>query len=82
MQKEDYSNILHQQTEVIESINHPFIPKYHQVLREKNYTAIFQDFVFGQSLYEVIREIGILSTTDAKFYIASMILLLEYLSEM
>lgn len=82
VEKEDYSNILQQQIEVIERVDHPFIPKYHQVLREGKFTAIFQDFVPGQSLYDVIREIGILSTSDSQFYVASMILLLEYLSEM
>ncbi len=51
-------------------------------MSDQKYWAIFQDFIKGQSLYEVIREIGILSTTDSQFYIASMILLLEYLSEM
>lgn len=30
-------------------------------------------------LYDVIREIGLLSTKDCQFYVASMILLLEYL---
>lgn len=61
-------------------VNHPFIPKYYEVVSDIKYWAIFQDFIKGQSLYEVIREIGILSTTDSQFYIASMILLLEYLS--
>jgi hypothetical protein len=51
VQKEDYANVLQQQVEVIESVNHPFIPKYHQVLRDKNFTVLFQDFVSGQSLY-------------------------------
>lgn len=61
-------------------ISHPFIPRFYQVESEKNYWAIFQDYVPGQSLYDVIRDIGILSTIDSQFYVASMILLLEYLS--
>lgn len=37
------------------------------------------EFVQGEELYSVIRKIGILSTEDAQFYIASMVLVLEYL---
>lgn len=36
-------------------------------------------FISGLELFDVIREIGLLSTFDAKFYVGSMILCLEYL---
>lgn len=43
------------------------------------YTLV--EFVKGEELYEVIREIGLLSTEDAQFYTACMVLIMEYLSE-
>ena len=46
------------------------------------YTLLLQEYIPGETLYEVIREIGILSTTDSQFYIASMILILEYFSSL
>ena len=61
-------------------ISHPFVLRFYEVESDKKYWAIFQDYVPGQSLYDVIRDIGILSTTDSQFYIASMISILEYLS--
>lgn len=61
-------------------ISHPFVPRFYEVESDEKYWAIFQDYVPGQSLYDVIRDIGILSTTDSQFYIASMISILEYLS--
>lgn len=82
IEKEDYSNILKQQVEVIEIVSHPFIPKFYQAENGKHCLTIFQNYIPGQSLYDVIRDIGILSTTDSQFYIASMISLLEYLSEL
>ncbi len=66
----------------MESVDHPFVPKLYQLVNEKRYCVIFQQFIQGQSLYDTIREIGILSTTDSQFYVASMILLLEYLAGM
>ena len=41
--------------------------------------VIITDHVAGESLYDAIREIGLLSTVDTQFYGACMILLLEYL---
>lgn len=72
--------MLYQQIEVIDKVENPFIPTLYRCLDEKKFCIIFQEYVNGQSLYDVIREIGILSTTDSQFYVASMILLLEYLS--
>ncbi len=37
------------------------------------------EYVIGEDLYSVIREIGLLNTYDAQFYTANMILILEYL---
>lgn len=63
-------------------VDHPFVPRLYCVLNERAYCCIFQEFLQGQSLYDVIREIGILSTSDSQFYAASIILLLEHLSSM
>ena len=38
-----------------------------------------REFVRGENLYYAIREIGLLSTSDAKFYISCIILVMEYL---
>lgn len=37
------------------------------------------EFISGMELFDVIREIGLLSTADSQFYIGSMILGMEYL---
>lgn len=38
-------------------------------------------FIQGEELYDVIREIGLLSTHDAQFYAACIIMIIEYLWE-
>lgn len=39
---------------------------------------VISEYIEGQTLYDVIREIGLLSTTDCQFYVSCMICLLEY----
>ena len=37
------------------------------------------EYIKGIELFEVIRDIGLLSTYDSQFYTASIILIIEYL---
>ena len=52
-----------------------FITRY----EDEKYNYFLTDFIRGAELFDVIREIGILSDDQARFYIASMILGIEYL---
>ena len=57
---------------------HPFLPLFYQLVEQGDSVMELTQFIEGQTLYDVIREIGLLSTTDCQFYAACMILLLEY----
>jgi len=37
------------------------------------------EFISGMELFDVIRDIGLLSTQDSQFYIGTLILCMEYL---
>lgn len=54
--------------------------EYYKSFKDENYLYSLVEFVQGEQLYYAIRQIGLLSTEDAQFYIASMILTLEYLT--
>lgn len=60
-------------------LKHPFIPKFYDVVENKRFILKLSDYIPGESLYDTIREIGLLSTQDTQFYAACFILLLEYL---
>jgi len=51
--------------------------KVYQTFVKENFLLFLIEYIEGQSLYEVIREIGILNSYDAKFYTANIILILE-----
>lgn len=47
----------------------------------KDYLSVYflTEFISGMELFDVIRDIGLLGTTDSQYYVGSMILGMEYL---
>jgi len=64
---------------VLEVVNFPFIMQFIKTFKDQNYLYFLVEFVKGMELFDVIRDIGLLSTYDSQFYIGSMILAIEYL---
>ena len=50
--------------------------EYYKSFKDEHYLYSLVEFVQGEELYGAIREIGLLSTEDVQFYIASMILVI------
>lgn len=48
-------------------------------MKDTHYIYLLLEFIEGMELFDVIREIGLLSTFDCQFYTASIILALEYM---
>ncbi len=70
---------LDQERQVLEQVNFPFILHYVRSFRDDYNIYFLMEFIRGLELFDVIREIGLLHVTDSQFYIASMILSIEYL---
>ena len=66
---------------ILLQIDHPFIVKLVKSLKDEKYIYYLMDYIKGKELYDVIRDIGILSKSQAQFYIASIILAVKYLHE-
>ena len=60
---------------------HPFIMESYRTFQDESNLYSLVEFIRGEELYDVLREIGLLGTEDAQFYISSMVLILEYLSK-
>lgn len=80
----DYEG-LHQNLELERSIllqiDHPFIVKLVKTLKDPKFIYFLMEYIEGKELFDVIREIGILSKEQTQFYGGSIILALEYLHE-
>ena len=47
--------------------------------KDKNNLYFLVQYIKGMELFDVMREIGLLNTYDSQFYIASLLLCIEYL---
>lgn len=68
-----------QEKAVLEIVNFPFIIQYSRAFKDSYDVYFLVEYVKGMELFDVIRDIGLLNTYDSQFYVASMILILEYL---
>lgn len=53
--------------------------KFYRTFKDNNSVYFLTEFISGMELFDAIREIGLLSTTDSQYYIGSLILGMEYL---
>jgi len=60
-------------------VKFPFIMNFFKSLKDKNNIYFLVEYIRGMELFDVIREIGILSSSDSQFYVASLLLSIEYL---
>jgi cGMP-dependent protein kinase len=64
---------------ILLKIDHPFIMKLVKTLKDSFNIYFISEYIRGKELFEVIREIGILSNKQTKFFAASIILAIDYL---
>ena len=57
----------------------PFILTFVKSFEDQENLYFLTELIKGMELFDVIRDIGLLGTYDSQFYIASLILSLEYL---
>lgn len=53
--------------------------QYIRTYRDNNFIYFLTEYIKGMELFDVIREMGLLNTYDAQFYLGSAILCIEYL---
>lgn len=66
---------------VLLQMDHMLIVKLVKTLKDSKRIYLLMEFVRGMDLFDVIRELGLLTDRDAKFYMACLILVVEYLQD-
>ena len=66
---------------ILLKIDHPFIAKLVKCLKDDNNIFFLLEYIKGKELFEVIRDIGFLNKEQTNFYIASMMIAIQYLHE-
>lgn len=76
---------LHQNLDLEKSIllqiDHPFIVKLVKTLKDSKHIYFLMEYVRGKELFDVIRDIGLLTKEQTQFYGGSLLLAIEYLHE-
>ncbi len=66
---------------ILLKIDHPFIVKLVKTLKDKNFVYFLMDYIKGKELFDVLRDINILTKFQVQFYSASIMLAVNYLHE-
>ncbi len=70
---------IEQEKNILQSIDHPFFIKLIKCFKDEINIYFLLEYCEGQELFRVIRDIGLLSKTQTQFYVASMLLAMDYL---
>ena len=62
-------------------VDHPFIVKLVKTLKDDKFIYFLMDYIKGKELFDIIRDIGLLSKSQTLFYGASIMLAVRYLHQ-
>ena len=62
-------------------IDHPFIVKLVKTLKSEKHIFFLMEYIRGKELFDVIRDIGILTKYQTQFYSGALLLAINYLHE-
>ena len=66
---------------ILLKIDHPFIVKLVKCLKNEANIFFLMEYIKGKELFDVIRDIGFLNKDQTNFFIASMMVAIQYLHE-
>ncbi len=79
--EEDLSENIQLEKRILLKIDHPFIVKLVKCLKDDKNIFFLLEYIKGKELFDVIRDIGFLNKEQTNFYIASMMVAVQYLHE-
>jgi cGMP-dependent protein kinase 1 len=77
--EEDIIKLIASQKKILERIGNPFIVSLAKTFVNADNYYFLMEYVRGADLLDVMKEIGLLSSNDSKFLVATMIYILQYL---
>ena len=79
IKKENLEVCVELEKDVLLKTDHPFIMKMVKYLKNESYIFFINEYIKGKELWEVIRDIGLLSKEQTQFYGGSILLAIDYL---
>jgi cGMP-dependent protein kinase 1 len=81
LEEYEVQKFINEEKKILSSVTFPFLIQMARTFQTDSFLFYLEEFVCGEDFYEVIRNIGLLSTEDSQFYGATIILILEYLND-
>ena len=75
------NHLLEEEQHVVSKLNHPFIIKTKADLETESHVLFLMELAEGGDLFDVLNQIYSFSEDQAKFYVASVVLAMEYLHQ-
>jgi cGMP-dependent protein kinase len=75
-----FENVAHEKR-VLELLNHVFILKSIKTLKDRHRIYYLTEFIKGVNFFDALHKIGLCTDEKAKFYAASLVVILEHLHE-
>jgi cGMP-dependent protein kinase len=72
-------DMLINERKILSQIDHIMVLKMIKTYKDEDHVYFLTEYIRGVDLFETIRNIGVLSDIDAKFYIGCLILAIEHL---
>lgn len=72
----EVQKFISEEKKILEEIAFPFIIELGKVFQTEANLYFIMEYIAGENFYDVIKDLGLLSTEDSQFYIASIILIL------
>ncbi|CAD7963299.1 unnamed protein product [Amoebophrya sp. A25] len=81
VQEKKQETSIRMEREILAENDHPFIVHLVKTFRDSKFLYFLTELVTGGELYDAIRELDLLSRTQAQFYLGSICLAVDYLHE-
>eukprot|EP00331_Platyophrya_macrostoma_P032380 CAMPEP_0176454038 /NCGR_PEP_ID=MMETSP0127-20121128/29668_1 /TAXON_ID=938130 /ORGANISM="Platyophrya macrostoma, Strain WH" /LENGTH=350 /DNA_ID=CAMNT_0017843157 /DNA_START=52 /DNA_END=1104 /DNA_ORIENTATION=- len=79
VQETELETHIKQEKQVMEAVNFPFIVSLIRTFKDEHSVYFLEEYIKGMELFDVIRDIGLLTSEESQFYAGSMILAIEYM---
>lgn len=66
---------------ILLKIDHPFIVKLVKTMKSEKFIFFLMEYIRGKELFDVIRDIGLLTKAQTQFYGASLMMAIDFLHE-
>jgi cGMP-dependent protein kinase 1 len=81
LEEYEVQKFINEEKKILSTVAFPFTLQMARTFQTDKTLYYLSEYVCGEDFYEVMRNIGLLSTEDSQFYSASIILILEYFND-